>query len=314
MKTIRLTQFAQMVLAVLLVSAFASAARSKMPDPPEQLGPWIDSGDPRAVPILLDRLRAAAARPKSEFMVVEDLVEAIKAASLYQLEEAGPIMAQVYLDYCKDKPHLVNMVAYAAARYRSDAAAGLQRRLLADPRMTHYSYRVPLLMALADRGDEDAVKALHEWTVKILTQIETDGSASGDLGATVPFVRSPRFLQLLRDTPAPIGRARKTYESLVERLTDNLHSSAQLLDIVPQVPAGKKRRLQDALKVLGEIGTLADAKQLETLELGEKNILAEDDGTVARRDDAIAAIRRRHWEQLSQKQPATQPAPQKPRD
>lgn len=309
MRTHRVTRLVRMFIVLLLATGVASSARAQMPDPPEQLGPWIDAGDPRAVPILLDRLRTAAARPKSEFMAVEELVEAIKAASLYRLEETGPIMAQVYFDYSKDKPHLVNMVAYAAARYRSDAAASLQRRLLADPRMTHYSYRVPLLMALADRGDRDAIKALHAWTVEILTQIETDGTASGDLGTTVPFVRSPRLLQLLRDTPAPTGRARKTYESLMERLTDNLHSPAELLEVIPHVPAGKKRRVHDALKVLGETGTLADAKQLETLPLGEKNVLAEDDGTLARRDDSIATIKRRHWAELSQKQPEKRPAP-----
>jgi hypothetical protein len=115
-------------------------------------------------------------------MAVEELVEAIKAASLYRLEEAGPIMAQVYLDHSKGKPHLVNMVAYAAARYRSDAAESLQRRLLADPASPTPTYRVPLLMALADRGDDDAARTLHAWVVQVLAEIENDGTASGDLG------------------------------------------------------------------------------------------------------------------------------------
>lgn len=275
---------------------------------PDESGPLIDAGDPRAVPLILARLGRASAEPiEQNRSNVDELVAACREAAMYQLDEAGPAMVRAYRAMPREASSgfLVGL-AWSAARYRTPAAMSFQRALLADERLTGDQDRVPLLAALAEGGDEVAIEALATFVQTQLARIASTGGASGDLTSTVPLVRSTALsARLAAIAPPENPPARKTLESIRERMALNGQPPSALMDLIEHAPAASTRRVGDALLVLGRVGTPADIARLQTLPLGENDAMRENDRLIAWRDDAVAAIRRRHWRELSA---ATQPA------
>lgn len=289
------------LIATIVALACGVAAAQFTPPPRAAVG-WINAGDPRAVPVIVSRLREAAGRPLSQPIERSLWANLFREAGRYQLDEFGPMLAAFARRGDLSEADLA-IVAEAAAEYRSPAAETLQRSLLTDPRMGQTECRVKLLARLADNGDDRAADALATWTAGELRRIEgegPEGEASNALWMDVPRVRSPRLLASLRAMPQFDSDFGRTLQGdLLRRLTANQESPSALLERARSAPTDDVFMRTDAVAVLGRIGTSADLAGLMALPDGEWASTRHNERLDSWRDGAIASIRRRFWRELA---------------
>lgn len=280
-----------------VASATTVASAQPLPDPPEFYGAWIDAGDPRAVPIILDRLRDAASRPLSSDLNLSQLVDCIRDASFYRLEAAGPLMALVYEDHTEHGRNL-SMLCYAASQYRSPAAMKFQRRLLDDPRVVDHNQRVPLMSALAEQGDNAAADALADFVEGELQRFPIEGGHR--LSAEVWLTRSTHFADRIAAIPEPEhAKSKQLLQTVRLFLPIAQKDVPELIRIVSTATPAQTQTTRCALTILGRTANLSDLPTIQQMPLGLDNAFVENDGMTAARDDAIALIRRRHWSELT---------------
>ena len=310
-----------LAVIVALVVTFAHA----QPIPrPEELRPWIDAGDPRAVPIILARLRAAAALSMHDGTDRFYMIGMIQHATMYQLDEAGPLMVALF-ERAEPNSSELEVVAYSAAQYRSEAAIGLQKAMLADARLENSELRVDLLAALAESSDapvaEKAADALAEWTLGEFEQMAPDKAVSYAFLETVPTVRSKRFVDRINAIPMPPqpatdeAAADATRQKFKRRFLSRLQaklalangSPEEIIEAMAKVPASDEAMVDVALSTLARIAEPRHVAAIEAAQIGEGNVLAKSAHLATRRKSTVAAIKRRHWPHYAETQ-TTQPA------
>lgn len=307
-------------IAIVMTVSMTTLAAAQPVHRPEELGPWIDAGDPRAVPIILERLRETERRSADDATDRYYMTGMIQHAAMYRLEEAGPLMVKLY-EQAKDDATELDVVAHCAARYRSESARGLQRSLVVDPRLKNADLRVELLAALAEAGDDKAADALADWTISELARSAIDHTVTYSLIDVIPTVRSKRFVDRINAVPLPpepapdeqpkkaseLKRARDNLLKLRERLARASSPAESLIDFVGTGTKDDVHSVDLAFTVLMRIGEPKHLAALEAVRLGKDRCLENDDRIIARRDDTIAAIKRHHWREIAEATLTTQP-------
>jgi hypothetical protein len=288
------------LLALTLCASLAStAAAQEGVTKSETLALYIEAGDARGVPLLRAELKAVEALPQVGYRAHERVVDAVEQATTFLLDEAGPAIVRAWASPKLSDAQRSRLIA-AAARYRSPASERFQRTALADPRVVSDEDRVLLLCALAERGDDVAIDALLDWTRAEIVRRSRRLTSDGPPLAT-KWLICPVFTERLRASSPPEGLTRREWDLWWPRVVDVYLTAAELMARVEGATA--QRDIQDALLMLAHAGTVDDLPRLSSLALGRDDRFADKEYFARLRDEAIAAIRRRYWQEA-----ATRPA------